>query len=131
MVLSRTKPPTTPPTTQPRPPKTTPTTVTTTAAPLAAIEVLASDALIDLGNDLVVATIGARPDVLREDGSASQSGDVLSVQRDGTLQARPEGSAGSFEVARKTAAGLIYRPASADGSPGRCYLVPCALAVPQ
>jgi hypothetical protein len=97
---------------------------------LGAIEVLDASMLIDLGADHVVATVGACPDLTREDGSPSQPGDVLSVQRDGTLQTRPAGTAGSFEVAVKTQAGLVYRPPNADGSAGRCYLIPCALAVP-
>jgi hypothetical protein len=102
-----------------------------TAAPLGAIEVLALDEYTDLGDGLVVVTVGARADLRRDDGSPSQEGDVLSVQRDGSLQTRPAGSSGSFEIAKKTQAGLVYRPANPDGSPGRCFLVPCALALPE
>ena len=45
---------------------------------------------------------------------------MLSVQEDGTYQTRPAGCDGPFERAKKTSAGLVYRP---KGPFGRCFLV--------
>jgi len=90
-------------------------------APARAIEVLTKDLLNDAGNGQVTATVGANPTLHRDDGSPAQNGDVLSVQPDGTLQARPKGTRGAFEVAVVTGAGLVYRPL---GTSGRSFLVP-------
>jgi hypothetical protein len=92
--------------------------VTETASPKA-IEILATDQLLELDNGEVVATVGAC-DLVRDDGTESQPGDVLSVQEDGTYQTRPAGTDGPFERATKTPAGLIYRP---KGPFGRTFLV--------
>ena len=84
-----------------------------------AIEILATDQLLELGNDEYVATVGACH--LTRDGTApSEPGDVLSVQEDGTLQTRPAGTDGPFERATKAPNGLVYRP---KGPFGRTFLV--------
>lgn len=46
----------------------------------------------------------------RQDGSPAQSGDVLSVQPDGSWQARPRGTNGPYEKARRTGAITVYFP---------------------
>ena len=99
----------------------------TTAAPVAAIEVF-TPLLTAIGNGEYTATVGARPDLQRDDGSPSQADDVLSVQEDGTLQTRPAGTEGNFERCCKTSAGLVYRPV---GAHGRSFLIPCALDAPN
>jgi hypothetical protein len=38
------------------------------------------------------------------------SGEVLSVQPDGSYQARPAGTAGEYEVAERAGTDLIFRP---------------------
>ena len=94
----------------------------------ATIEVFTPDQLLDVGNGEYTVTLGARPDVSRDDGTPSQAGDVLSVQPDGTLQSRPAGTAANFERCSKTAAGLVFRPV---GKSGRSFLVPCAIDAPN
>jgi hypothetical protein len=103
-------------------------TATVLPASLAVIEVFTPDQLVDVGNSEYTVIIGARPGVVRDDGTVSQPGDVLSVQEDGTLQARPAGTAGNFERCSKTAAGLVFRPVGIDG---RSFLIPCALDAPN
>ena len=95
---------------------------------LLVIEVFTRDQLNALDGEEYTLTVGARPDLHRDDGSPSQPGDVLSMQPDGTLQTRAEGTAGNFERCVKTAAGLVYRPVGKDG---RSFLVPCALDAPN
>jgi len=97
-------------------------------SPLVAIEVLTPDQLNDVGNQEYTATIGALPGLTRDDGTAAQAGDVLSVQPDGTLQARAAGTTGNFERCKKTPAGLVYRPVGRDG---RAFLIPCAADAPN
>jgi hypothetical protein len=93
------------------------------------IEVLTKDCLIDVGNNEVTATVGARlPGVVRDDGSDPENSDVLSVQPDGSLQTRPEGTTGNFERAKVTSAGLVYRPLGIDG---RAFLMPLAADWPN
>lgn len=95
---------------------------------IAAIEVFTTDRLRALDGQEFILTVDARPDLSRDDGSPSQLGDVLSVQPDGTLQTRPEGTAGNFERCVKTPAGLVYRPVGPDG---RSFLIPCASDAPN
>ena len=66
----------------------------------------------DVGYGNFTITVGHRSDIRRQDGSPSQDGDVLSVQDDGTLQTRPSGSAGSFEVCKFTESrnAVVYNP---------------------
>jgi hypothetical protein len=106
-----------------------PTRVTKTPAPASyfAIRVLDPTGLTDCGTGEYTITVGAC-ELLREDGSPSQEGDVLSVQRDGSLQTRPAGTSGSFERLVKTAAGAVYRP---DGPGGITVLLPLAQDVPN
>src|SRR5262245_36328844 len=94
----------------------------TGAAPKA-IEVITKDQLVDQGNGEVTATVGAHPDLRRDDGQPAQAGDVLSIQPDGTYQTRKKGTNGGFERAVVTPAGLVYRP---NGTAGRSWLVPLA-----
>jgi len=99
------------------------------ATPIAVIEVMTYDQLVEMDNGEYVCTIGARPDIARDtQGTPSQPGDVLSVQPDGTLQTRPAGATGSYERCKKTSAGLVYRPVGADG---RSFLIPCATDAPN
>jgi len=84
-----------------------------------AIEVITKDKLNDLGGGVYTATVDAHPDLKRDDGTPAQVGDVLSVQQDGTLQTRPQGTAGSFEQCVIGTAGLVYRPFGHRG-----FLVP-------
>ena len=93
-----------------------------------AIEVVTKDKLNDQGNGEFTATVDQQPNLTRDgqaqkrDGSnASQAGDVLSVQPDGTLQTRPKGTNGNFERCVVTPAGLVYRPVGK-----RTFLVPFA-----
>jgi len=102
---------------------------------LGVIECLASDQLIDVGNNEFTATIGARPDISRNglpiddpNCQPSQAGDVLSVQPDGKRQARPAGTTGAYERCAKTGAGAVYRPMGKDG---RTFIVPLAPDAPN
>lgn len=88
-----------------------------------AIDVLTKDRLTACDNSEYTATVFASPLLKRDDGSASVDGDVLSVQPDGSLQTRPAGTAGPFERAVVTTAGLVYRPKGYEGS---AYLMPLA-----
>jgi len=95
---------------------------------LLVIEVFTPDQLNAMDGEEYTLTIGARPDLSRDDGTPSQAGDVLSVQPDGTLQTRGEGTAGNYERCCKTPSGLIYRPIGTDG---RSFLIPCATDAPN
>jgi len=92
------------------------------------IETFTLDQLVELDNDEYALTVGARPDLNRDDGSPAQAGDVLSIQPDGVAQARPEGTTGLYERCVKVAAGLVYRPVGIDG---RSFLIPCAWDAPN
>jgi|SRR6266850_95681 len=94
-----------------------------------AIEVIPKDRLnvTDVSGE-VTATVGAHPELHRDDGTPAQAGDVLSVQPNGQLQTRPAGTTGSFERAVVTAAGLVYRPIGPDG---QTYLVPYVTDAPN
>jgi len=95
---------------------------------VSAIEVFTKDRLRDLGDGEYTLTVDAHPDLTRN-GLAlddphvepAELGDVLSVQPDGTLQTRPEGTTGNYERCVMSGAGLIYRPI---GPEGRTWLVP-------
>lgn len=93
------------------------------------IETFTLDQLNELDNGEYTLTTNARPDLARDTaGSPSQMGDVLSIQPDGSAQARAAGTTGLYERCVKTAAGLVYRP---KGSEGRAFLVPCAWDFPN
>lgn len=92
-------------------------TASTTSVPKA-IPAIPKDKCLDAGDGYVTATIDDDPDVKRDDGSPAQVGDVLSVQPDGTLQARPTGARGAYELAKMSGAWLVYRPVNG----GRCWL---------
>lgn len=91
------------------------------------IRALAPDQLTEVDNGEYVATVGACG-LLRNDGTPSQAGDVLSVQEDGSLQTRPAGTSGNFERCCKTAGGAVYRPV---GTSGGTYLIPLAQDAPN
>src|SRR4029077_16940849 len=92
------------------------------AAPYA-IEAIPTDQLNDQGNGEVTATVGAHPNLRRLDGTPAQDGDVLSVQKDGTLQSREAGTNGWSERAKVKGPWLVYRP-DVDGAPKRVFLQP-------
>jgi len=97
------------------------------------IEVFTADQLNALDGEEYTLTVGARPDISRQpqpDGTVppSQPGDVLSVQTDGTLQTRAEGTAGNFERCVKSGSFLVYRPV---GTEGRTFVVPFAPNAPN
>ncbi|HKE43894.1 MAG TPA: hypothetical protein VKB41_05085 [Steroidobacteraceae bacterium] len=93
------------------------------------IEVLAPDQYNELGDgDYTVTAAGYAQGLWRDDGTASQPTDVLSLQPDGTWQTRPAGTAGNFERCKKTAAGAVYRPI---GSDGKTWLVGMATETPN
>jgi len=91
------------------------------------IEAIAQDMCIDAGDDYVTVTIGADPTIKRQDGSPSEDGDVLSMQPNGDIQARPEGSRGAYELAKIVGPWIVYRPVVG----GRCRLVPLATDWPN
>ena len=91
-----------------------------------AIPVIPADWLKSVGSGEVTATVGKVDGLVRADGSPSQAGDVLSVQPDGSLQTRPAGTAGNYERAVVTSAGLVYRPVGQWA-----YLVPLAQEWPN
>ena len=87
-----------------------------------AIDAITKDKCTDAGDGYVVATIDADPNVKRGDGSPSEEGDVLSVQPDGSMQARESGARGAYELAKPDGNFLVYRPVNG----GRAYMVPLA-----
>jgi len=56
------------------------------------------------------------------------SGEVLSVQPDGSIQTRPSGSAGPYEVALLDRDRLIYAPL---GAAGAVFILPYCPAIPN
>jgi len=97
------------------------TVATATAAAVHGIEVITVNVLNDQGGGFFTATVGARPDMQRDNGQPSQAGDVLSMQPDGTLQTRAAGTNGAFELCAKTSGFLVYSP---KGNDGRTFVVP-------
>lgn len=91
-----------------------------------AIEAIPSDKCLDAGDGYVTATIDDHPDVKRNDGTPAQVGDVLSVQPDGTIQSRPAGARGAYELAKASGPWLVYRPVNG----GRVFLHPLATEWP-
>src|SRR5262245_6962139 len=93
-------------------PAPTPTDDATAAAAAAprAIDAIPRDHCVDQPDGYVVATINDDPHIKRGDGTAAQIGDVLSVQPDGTLQAREAGANGAYELAKPSGNWLVYRP---------------------
>lgn len=73
------------------------------------VTIFASDHLV---TDLDTPPGGSRPCI---------DGDVLSVQPDGSLRGRPNGTAGPWEVADKVGSALAYRPTNKAA-----YLLPLA-----
>jgi hypothetical protein len=104
-----------------------PTTDPSDPSPFLVIHALDPDALNEMDNGEYTATVGACG-LLRDDGSPSQEGDVLSVQPDGTLQTRPGGTSGSYERLCKTGAGAVYRPA---GKGSLTVIIPLAQDAPN
>jgi|SRR5262245_15387335 len=96
---------------------------------LVAIQVFAPDQYNDVGNGDYTLTVGIYAAGLsRIDGTPAQSTDVLSVQENGSLQTRPQGTDGNFERCRKTSAGAVYRPV---GPAGRTVLIGVATDAPN
>src|SRR5262245_26024384 len=54
----------------------------------------------------------------RDSGEPAEPDDVLSVQRDGSLEARLAGSCGSFERGLRDGDRVTYWPDAEDGGPG-------------
>jgi hypothetical protein len=104
-------------------------TLDTVLAGVRAIEAIAVEAFIDTGDGDYVAVVGKAPGLARDDGTEPEVDDVLSVQRDGSLQLRPAGSWGSFERCTKAQAGLLaYQP---DGAGHRVFIVPYVDTLPN
>jgi hypothetical protein len=60
-------------------------------------------------SDGTVVLVAPWPNALkRDDGSAAQKGDVLSVQPDGSLQTRPAPAIGAWEKATREGVALLY-----------------------
>ena len=53
---------------------------------------------------------------------------VLSVQPDGSVQTRPSGANGPYELARVQGSSLVYAP---GGVNGKAYLIPFAASIPN
>lgn len=73
-------------------------------------------------------TVGARPDLTRDDGSPSQAGDVLSCDQNGQLTTRAAGTTGPFERVVFVGTTAIFRP---EGPGGRAYMIPYAPDAPN
>src|SRR4030095_8171279 len=78
------------------------------------IPCITSDMLNDQGNGEVTATCGAAPTLRRDDGTPAQARDVLSLQPDGTMQSRPEGTNGWSERAVVAGPASFYRTFAVD-----------------
>ena len=86
----------------------------------------AVQAINDLGDGQCTVTLGpAAARLCREDGSPAQADDVLSVQRNGSMQARPAGSLGSFEVGLRAGDVITWYPDAIDGPGGVAYSFAC------
>lgn len=55
-------------------------------------------------------------------------GDVYSMQPDGSMQARPAGTAGPWELARVNGNALAFAP---QGKDGPAYIMPFMLSIPN
>lgn len=60
--------------------------------------------------------------------SATANGEVYSVQPDGTVQTRPPGTAGPYELALLKPDRLVYAP---QGPYGRVFIVPYCAEIPN
>src|SRR4029434_5312377 len=78
------------------------------------IPCITSDMLNDQGNGEVTERVAAVPTCRRDDGTPAQARDVLSLQPDGTMQSRPEGTNGWSERAVVAGPVLVYRPLAGD-----------------
>lgn len=58
----------------------------------------------------VTLTVRLPSKLKRQDGSPAQAGDVISCQMDGTLQTRPEGTAGAWERCYVQGSVVVFRP---------------------
>jgi hypothetical protein len=109
-------------------PKPTGDVAATAATGPSGIPAIAKDKCTDAGDGYVIATIDDDyPNIKRGDGTAAEVGDVLSMQPDGTMQARESGARGAYELAKPDGNFLVYRPVNG----GRCWFVPLANSWPN
>jgi len=106
-----------------------PTDDATAAAAAAphAIDAIPKDKCIEQPDGYVTATIDDDPQIKRGDGTPAEVGDVLSIQPDGTMQARELGANGAYELAKISGSWLIYRPVVG----GKAFLIPLATDWPN
>ena len=108
-------------------PKPTDDATAAAAAAPRAIQAIPKDKCTDVGDGYVTATIDDDPDIKRGDGTPAEVGDVLSIQPDGTKQARESGARGAYELAKPSGNWLVYRPVNG----GPAYFIPLATDWPS
>jgi hypothetical protein len=95
---------------------------------LVVVEVIAPDQYNEIDNGDCTVTVKPWYGLKRQDGTTAADDDVISMQEDGSLQARPVGTTGLFERCRKTPQGPVYRP---KGPEGRTVLIGGASDAPN